>query len=217
LRNLLKLSGCHVYSQNSEDVIYSSNHYVALHSGASGEKTIKLPGNYAVYDVFEKKFVSMNTDTITYFHGENDTHLFRLTTPNTYAVTARIKSGKGTLSAHGLTEVAPGKGYNLTVTPNEGYEVVSVLVNDQLVELKNNVLSLASINENTVIEVKFNKKAPDPVPPIMVPVTEYVDELIILPWPYAIAILIGVTAVIWGITCGVKAIRRKSEEGEYEV
>ncbi len=217
LRNLLKLADCHVYSENSEDVIYSSNHYVALHSGASGEKTIQLPGNYAVYDVFEKKFVSMNTDTITYFHDQNDTHLFRLTTANTYAVTARIKSGKGTLSAPGLTEVAPGKGYTLTVTPKEGYEVTGVTVNDQLVQLKDNVLSLASVNENTVIEVKFNKKAPDPVPPVMVPVTEYVDELIILPWPVAAGILAGAVAAIWGITCGVKAIRRKSEEGEYDL
>ena len=209
LRNLLELAGCHIYSENSEDVIYSNNHYVALHSNASGEKTITLPGNYAVYDVFEKQFVSMNTNTITFQNAANDTHIFRLTTPNTYAVTARLKSGKGTLSAPGLTEVSPGQSYSLTITPEEKYEVASVLVNGQLAELQDGVLSIDAVNENTVIEVKFNKM------PEMVAVTEYVEELVILPWPAAIGILAVLVVAIWGITRGVKAIRRKFEEGGY--
>ena len=209
LRNLLKLADCHVYSQNSEDVIYANNHYVALHSDAAGEKTITLPGNYAVYDVFEKRFVSMDTNTITFYNEANDTHLFRLTTPNTYAVTARIKAGKGTVSAPGLTELAPGQRYSLTVTPEEGYEVSSVTVNGQQVQLLDNVLNVDAVNENTVIEVKFNKM------PEMVAVTEYVEELIILPWPAAIAIMAVMGVGIWGITRGVKAIRRKFEEGGY--
>ena len=209
LRNLLKLSGCHIYSENSEDVIYSNNHYVALHSDAAGEKTITLPGNYAVYDVFEGQFVSMNTNTITFRNAANDTHIFRLTTPNTYAVTARIKAGKGTVSAPGLTELAPGQRYSLTVTPEAGYEVSSVMVNGQQVQLLDNVLNVDAVNENTVIEVKFNKM------PEMVAVTEYVEELIILPWPAAIAILAVLAVATWGITRGVKAIRRKLEEGGY--
>ena len=209
LRNLLKLADCHVYSQNSEDVIYSNNHYVALHSDAAGEKTITLPGNYAVYDVFEEKFISMDTNTITYYNEVNDTHIFRLTTPNTYAVTARIKGGKGIVSAPGLTELKPGERYSLTVTPDEGYEVASVLVNGQPAQLQENVLSMDSVNENAVIEVKFNKL------PQMVEVTEYVQELIILPWPAAIGILAVLSVAVWGITCGVKALRRKLEEGGY--
>ena len=209
LRNLLELAGCHIYSENSEDVIYSNNHYVALHSDAAGEKTITLPGNYAVYDVFEKQFVSMNTNTITFQNAANDTHIFRLTTPDTYAVTARLKSGKGTLSAPGLTEVSPGQSYSLTVTPEEKYEIASVLVNGQPAELQDGVLSIDAVNENTVIEVKFNKM------PEMVAVTEYVEKLVILPWPAAIAILAALSVGIWGITRGVKSLRRKFEEGGY--
>ena len=209
MRNLLELAGCHIYSENSEDVIYSNNHYVALHSDAAGEKTITLPGNYAVYDVFEKQFVSMNTNTITFQNAANDTHIFRLTTPDTYAVTARLKSGKGTLSAPGLTEVSPGQSYSLTVTPEEKYEIASVLVNGQPAELQDGVLSIDAVNENTVIEVKFNKM------PEMVAVTEYVEKLVILPWPAAIAILAALSVGIWGITRGVKSLRRKFEEGGY--
>ena len=209
LRNLLKLADCHVYSESNEDVIYANNHYVALHSDTAGEKTITLKGNYAVYDVFEERFVSMDTDTITFYNEANDTHIFRLTTPNTYAVTARLKSGKGALSDPGLKELSPGESYNLTVTPDAGYEVASVLVNGQPAELQDNVLSIAEVNENIVIEVKFNKM------PQMVEVTEYVQELIVLPWPAAVGILAVVSAAIWGIACGVKALRRKLEEGGY--
>ena len=162
-----------------------------------------------MYDVFEEKFVSMDTNTIQYYNEANDTHIFRLTTPNTYAVTARIKSGKGTVSSPGLTELAPSAGYELTVTPDQGYEVSSVLVNGQPVTLQDNALVLDAVNENTVIEVKFNKL------PELVAVTEYVEELIVLPWPVSILLLAVLSAAIWGISKGVRALRRKLEEGGY--
>ena len=209
LRNMLKLAECHVYSDNNEDVIYSSNCYVALHSAAAGEKTITLKDNYAVYDVFEEKFISMDTNTITYYHEENDTHIFRLTTPNTYAVTARLKAGRGELSAPGLTELSPGESYHLAVTPAEGYEVSSVLVNGKETELADGVLHIGDVSENYVVEVKFNKL------PEMVEVIEYVQELVILPWWAAILCLAALSAAVWGISKGVKALRRKLEEGGY--
>lgn len=83
LRNVLKEAGVHVYSENTNDVIYNNNHYVALHSAVGEEKTIKLDGTYAVYDEFEQKYISYGTDTITYTHVANDTKIFRLETPFT--------------------------------------------------------------------------------------------------------------------------------------
>ena len=158
LRNLMKFAGCHSYCDNSADVIYSSNSYVALHSAAAGEKTIYLPGNYSVYDVFEEKFISMNTNEIHYYHQANDTHIFRLMEPNTYAVTASIQGGKGTLSAPGLTQVAAGQSYTLTVTPETGYEVKSVTVNGKEAALEDGgVLNIYEVTENTAIAVSFRK------------------------------------------------------------
>ena len=159
LRNLLKLAGCHIYSESNADVIYSSNHYVALHSASAGQKRICLPGSYSVYDVFEGRFVSMNTNTITFEHDANDTHLFRLLSSDTYAVTARVESGKGTLSAPGLTEVSPGDSYNLTVTPQAGYSVSSVKVNGKTVQLRDGgILQLDGVWENTDIRICFAKQ-----------------------------------------------------------
>lgn len=158
LRNLLKFAGCHSYSENSADIIYSSNHYVALHSAAAGEKTLRLPGNYSVYDVFEKKFLSMNTNVITYYHEADDTHIFRLMSPNTYAVTADIEKGKGSLSQSGLTAVTPGQGYTLQITPEYGYVTETVTVNGTQTQIGGDgILSLSAITENTVISVSFRR------------------------------------------------------------
>lgn len=154
LKNLMEFSGCHSYSENPADMIYSSRSYVALHSAAAGEKTIHLPGNYSVYDVFEEKFISMNTNQIHYSHQGNDTHVFRLLKPHTYAVTASIEWGKGTLSAPGLTQVSAGESYRLTVTPEAGY-YGDVTVNGKAAALQNGLLEIPSVQENTVIAVRF--------------------------------------------------------------
>ena len=159
LRNLMAFAGCHSYCENPADIIYSSNSYVALHSGAEGTKTITLPGNYSVYDVFEEKMLSMNTDQIQYEHQANDTHIFRLMKPNTYAVTAVVQSGKGTLSVPGLTQVAAGQSYTLKVIPESGYEVDAVTVNGVPTALDgNHILQISSVNKNTTIKVRFVKQ-----------------------------------------------------------
>lgn len=158
LRNLMVFAGCHSYSDNPADIIYSGSSYVALHSAAAGEKTIHLPGNYSVYDVFSGKFVSMNTNTITYQHRANDTHIFRLMQPGTYTVTAVIQKGKGNLSAPGLTQTAAGQSYCLQITPELGYKIDTVTVNGKTVALDNGLLQIAAVNENTAIAVSFCKQ-----------------------------------------------------------
>ena len=159
LRNLLTFAGCHIYSENPADIVYSSNSYVALHSAAEGDKTVALPGNYSVYDVFEEKYISMNTDVITYHHQEDDTHIFRLMKPDTYAMTAAIKQGKGSLSEPGLTQVVPGQSYAVTVTPELGYQIQKITVNGEAATwTENGLLQLPAVTEDTAIEVYFAKE-----------------------------------------------------------
>lgn len=208
LRNILKAAGVHIYSESAEDVIYNNNHYVALHSETPGTKTITLPKNASVYDVFEGKFLSMDTNKITYSHGENETHIFRLMTPNTYAVTARLRSGKGTLSAPGLTEVKTGEGYSLKVEAEEGYEVSEVLVNEEVVELTDGTFAVDAVDQNYVIEVKFSKK------PELVKVIETIREYIILPWWAFFAGLVVLIALCWIGKRQLDSYRRKKEKEE---
>ena len=155
-RNLLEMANAHVYSYNEEDVVFANNAYVALHSAVGGEKTIHLPANYAVYDVFEEKYVSLNTNTITYDHAENDTHLFRLTEVDTFSVLVRVKGGNGTASFTGLDQVAPGADKTVTFRPDKGYMIKSVTVNDEEVELSaDNTLKLTDIDRNYTIVVRY--------------------------------------------------------------
>ena len=78
LRNILSEAGVHVYSESNNDVIYSNSRYIALHSVVEEDKTIHLKGNYAVYDEFAGKYLSLNTNVINYHHLSNDTKVFRL-------------------------------------------------------------------------------------------------------------------------------------------
>ena len=159
LRNLLRMTGCHIYSENNGDIIYNNSNYVALHSGEEGKKTITLPENHSVYDVYEEKFISLDTDNFTYYSAQNDTHIFRLLTPDKYAVTSRVKGGNGKISAVGLTEVNPGDDFTLKLSPDKGYEVSSVTVNGEKVDVKFGKITLKNINKNYAIVVSFSKIA----------------------------------------------------------
>lgn len=81
LRKIYAAAGVHIYDEDPNDVIWNNSSYVALHSAFSGEKTIKLNGNYAVYDVFGKRYIYSNTSEIVYTHIADDTKLFRLSKP----------------------------------------------------------------------------------------------------------------------------------------
>ena len=43
IRNMLRHEGCHIYDDNSSDVVYADGNYVAVHSLFGGERTIHLP------------------------------------------------------------------------------------------------------------------------------------------------------------------------------
>lgn len=156
LRNLIKLQNGKFYSDNPNDIIWNNGSYVALHSTTAGTKTIKLDQNYAVYDVFNRKFISMNTDTIVYENKSGDTRLFRLQTPNVYEVLSVVRGSHGSISTVGITEVSQGGSFTLNITPDEGYAVNKILLNG--VEQKiSNTVKLNDIKCNNIIKVSFKK------------------------------------------------------------
>lgn len=85
--------------------------------------------------------------------------------PSTYKLTTVVRNGNGTVSP---SKVGIQKGTKETIifTPNEGYEVASVKVNNQTqMNFTGNELVL-TINENTLVEVEYKAKNnnPDPDP-----------------------------------------------------
>lgn len=157
-RNILEMAEAHIYSDNPADIIWSNSGYVGVHSATTGAKTVKLPGNYAVYDVFEEKFISMDTNTIEYENKLNDTHLFRLTPANTYSLLAYVKGGNGKLSETGLFHMKQGESKSIMITPNKGYMIKTVTINGEDVEVgKNNTVKISDIDSNQTLVVNFKR------------------------------------------------------------
>ncbi len=193
-RNLIEMQEGHIYSADPADVVWSNSAYVGVHSSTPGQKNIQLDGYYAVYDVFEKKYVSLNTNVITYEHSLNDTHLFRLTAPNTYTLFSIVKGGHGSIQvggadATGVAQLAVGESRTLSILPDAGYMVKSVTINGEEVEVgENNELTIENIEDSKSVVVRF-KRLP------VVPKTVVYEEVYIPAWAM-ILILVGVAAVV---------------------
>ncbi len=158
LRCILKQSGVHIYSENSNDVVYQRSNYVGIHSAFAEEKTINLDGYYAVYDVINQTWYSMNTNQIKYNHVANDTSLFRLSTPDKYRLTVSKTDG-GEVSCGKVEELGWGQGIIITLTPNEGYEIGQVLIDGEQYVVENNRIVVTNMQNNQDVSVSFVKQA----------------------------------------------------------
>ena len=158
LRNILKNAGVHIYSENSNDVIFSNANYVALYSGFSEKKTIKLDGNYAVYDVNKGEYYSMNTNVIEYDHNAYDTALFRLSAPDKYRVTVTI-NGKGSVSGGTTNELREGETYAADFVADEGYKLDKITVNGVETTVKDGRLEIKDVRGNIEITATYTKVA----------------------------------------------------------
>lgn len=75
----------------------------------------------------------------------------------TQAVNASAGPG-GTISPAGETVVTKGEPITFTVTPDEGYEVDTVLVDGEMASLSGNKLTLSSVATDHTVSVTFRKK-----------------------------------------------------------
>lgn len=169
--------GIHSYVKESDSdlIVWSNSAYVGAHSATSGIKRLYLEKNYAAYDVYEQAYATVKYDEtngyyIEYYNEENDTHLFRLSEPNTYSVLVRVSGGHGSIlevTADGTTAVgqvadyvAGGASKTYTITPDEGYVVKSVTINGEEIVLdENNSFTLSDIKDSLQVVVTFKREA----------------------------------------------------------
>lgn len=170
LRNILAQAGVHVFSQNANDVVCTNANYIALHSGISEQKTIALNGNYAVYDVFEREYVSFNTNTISYYHRANDTKLFRLLPTEKAVVTVDVVNSTSTVNAQKCTLTGKNSTLNLRFVPQEGWYLSKLTVNGTRVECVNNEYALNVSSDDMAVKAYFSvvKVVADTEPPVIV-------------------------------------------------
>ena len=163
-KNLLDMQDVHMYTDDTSTLVWTNGAYVGVHSALVGNKTITLPEGsaYAVYDVFEEKFITMDSskenNTFTYYNTANDTHMFRMMPANTYSFLALVKGAGGKLSVDEKVEyLKPGSSKTVKLIPDEGYVVRSVIVNGEEIDVpKNLTLTFDDIDDNIQIEVRYN-------------------------------------------------------------
>lgn len=81
IRAFLKQHGVHLYNDTG-DVVYLGEGYIALHSAKGGEKTLSLPAPTHISPVFGAEIPTETTDTIRFTLKENDTALFAIEETN---------------------------------------------------------------------------------------------------------------------------------------
>lgn len=91
-----------------------------------------------------------------------------------YSISAKNNFG-GILSNAGNTKVYQGEDLTYTITPNVGYKILRVTVNDQEVSLINNQYTFKNINNDQTINVVFIKEIPE----IVIPPNPQVPTIII--------------------------------------
>lgn len=161
LRGIINYAGIHSYTtaDDGDMIVWSNSAYVGAHSATAGTKTIYLDGYYSVYDVYEGKYVSMNTNVITYENALNDTHLFRLGEVNKYSVLVRVNGGHGGVTGAGLNYVSGGSTNTYAITPDDGYVIKSVTVNGDEIEVgEDGTFTLENIADSYQVVVKFKRE-----------------------------------------------------------
>ena len=145
LKNILKMNDVHIYCDDPDSVIFSSDKYVGINCAYGGEKTITLPGNYSVYEVYTGTVISTDTDTIVVNMADNSTRLFRLMTPGTHAVYTEAELG-GTVDTAGYQELTHGSNVTYTFTADAGYDLKSITVNGKVTEVSGDAYSVTLEN-----------------------------------------------------------------------
>ncbi len=192
VRNVLKKAGVHIYSENSSDVVYASSNYVGINTAYGGEKTLKLKGTYAVYDVINQKTYSHATDVIKFTMTDNETSLFRLMPVNTNIIYVN-NNYTGTISTNAYNEVKTGENFTCDIAAEEGY-VISEIITDTVREKVNKetyTVSFENVDTSHYVRVIFAPAAD----------AELDDEPVVEPEPeeggsLLLYILLGVGAAL---------------------
>ena len=112
---------------------------MSVYSLYGGQRTITLPKECSVYDVFEQKYITMNGKSFTFEMEDNNAKLFRLMDTDKVAVTALTRGGHASLDKKGITELSPGETYTVKVDVEEGYQLSGVKIDGKEVDISDTI------------------------------------------------------------------------------
>lgn len=77
LRNIARNVGVHIYD-TGDDQVFASEILLAVNARYAGERTIKLPGKYNVYDPFKKEYIAKDAESFKCYINAKDTMIWLL-------------------------------------------------------------------------------------------------------------------------------------------
>ncbi len=158
IRNMLEHTKCHIYDENSSDLIFADSNYVAVHSLFAGERTIDLPGTYTIYDVFNREIIAESASEFTFTMDGAETRLFRLSEPESVQCYVTHNVG-GTTSEEGLVTLNPGADFKFDFKADEGYTVNYLMIDGEKVVPEKDSYTFENVKESHTVIVKYTKAA----------------------------------------------------------
>jgi hypothetical protein len=77
IKELARFAGCHIFC-DTDDIIYAGEHYITIHGGLSGKKTLEFKRSCSPFEVYEQKKYGENVKSITFDLLKGETKTFRL-------------------------------------------------------------------------------------------------------------------------------------------
>ncbi len=77
VRELARLAGVHIYTEDN-DVLYANNSYITFHAATTGKKTLKLPREATLREVYSGKIYAENTDIVNFELLKGETLMFEI-------------------------------------------------------------------------------------------------------------------------------------------
>lgn len=156
LRNILKYAEAFIYDDSASDIIYADSNYISVHSLFGGEKTVRLPERSSVYDVFNRKMISYDTDEFVFTANGPETRLFRVGRPGEILIYVTSTTG-GTVSPQGLKAVKAGDSFEFSFAAEDGYRLNYLLVDGERISSGESSYRITDINESHTAVAYFTR------------------------------------------------------------
>ena len=169
-----------VTAEHSISVTFAVNTYtLTIENSEHGEirvsdETVKHNGSVTITFIpeyhYRLKEAMIDGKVIVLENGTAEYKLNQVTSSHTikasfvedlYSVSIKSDSNYGNVSySQQSSEIYGGEARTFTITPIEGYEVDKVLVNGEIVEVKNNTFTVEKISSDIDLEVTYKKSTP---------------------------------------------------------
>ncbi len=76
LRGLCKFAGVHLYLSEGDDFLTAGGGWITLHAPRDGYRVVRFPGNCAVYDITEGRYLGDSLREYRFFQKAKTTHIY---------------------------------------------------------------------------------------------------------------------------------------------